>query len=398
MENLLSDRVLNLKESETIKMAQRARDLRSKGHDVINLSLGEPDFDTPGYIKEAAKVALDQGYTKYTPVPGLLELRETISKKFKEENDLHYSPDQIVVSNGAKQSIANIAQALINPGDEVVIFAPYWVSYNAIVRMAGGIPVFIHSSIEQDYKISPDQLNQHLSDKTKFILFSSPCNPTGSVYSKDELKALSEVILKYPNLLVVSDEIYEYINFTSSHHSIGQLPGMLERTATINGFSKGFSMTGWRLGYVGAPLWLAKACSKIQGQFTSGASAFGQKAAADILMGNKSECHKMKKAFQERRELVCTLLNQIPLAKINHPEGAFYIFPDFSGVYGRQYQGQTIHNSVDLCNYLLNEAHVALVPGSAFGQDNCIRISYAASNEEIKEAMSRVAKAIEKLT
>ncbi len=397
MENLLSDKALKLKESETIKMSQRARDLRNQGHDVINLSLGEPDFDTPDYIKEAAKLALDQGYTKYTPVPGLVELRDVISKKFREENGLDYAPDQIVVSNGAKQSLANIAQAVLNPGDEVIIFAPYWVSYRAIVNMAGGIPIFINTTIDDDYKVSAEQLEEHITSKTKFVLFSSPCNPTGSVYSKSELEAMVEVLKKHPNILVVADEIYEYINFTETHHSIGSFEGMIDRTATINGFSKGFSMTGWRLGYVGAPKWLAKACTKIQGQFTSGASAFGQKAAADILLMDKTKCLEMKAAFRQRRELVINLLNKIPLVRVNKPQGAFYIFPDFSGVFGMKFNGHIIGNSVDLCNYLLNEAHVALVPGSAFGLDQCIRISYAASTEEITEALRRITKAIEQL-
>jgi aspartate aminotransferase len=378
-------------------MAQLARDLEDKGHNIISLSLGEPDFDTPYYIKESAIKALKEGYTKYTPVPGLNILREKISEKFKIENNLNYSRDQIVVSNGAKQSLANIAQALINPGDEAIILAPYWVSYDAIVKMAGGTPVIVKAGVEQEFKVTADQIEQAIGPKTKFILFSSPCNPTGSVYSKMELEKIAQMMSKYPDIMIVSDEIYEYITFKEHHVSIGSIPSVAEQVITVNGFSKGFAMTGWRLGYMGAPEWLAKACSKIQGQFTSGATSFGQKAAADILLSDKTEVHQMKAAFLKRRDLILELLSDFPGIRLNVPEGAFYVLPDISYYFDKTHNEQTIKNSDDLSDYLLKEAHVAVVPGSAFGAEECIRISYASSEENLKEASSRIKIALKKL-
>lgn len=392
--NPLSERVQRMSESATIKMAQMARDLKSKGHDVISLSLGEPDFDTPNHIKEAAKKALDDGFTKYTPVPGLVELRQAIVDKFKRDNDLEFNINQIVVSNGAKQCIANLALALLNDGDEAVILAPYWVSYEEIVKMAGGVPVTVTAGIEQDYKVTADQVAAAITDKTKFILFSSPCNPTGSVYSKAELKAIADVVAKHDNLYIISDEIYEYINFGEQHISIGSFDSVKDRTVTVNGFSKGFAMTGWRLGYIGAPLWLADACNKIQGQFTSGANAFGQKAAAYALNASMEETHKMKEAFAKRRELVINGLKEIPGVRVNQPKGAFYVFPDVSEYFGKSNGTTTINNADDFCEYLLLQAHVAVVTGEAFGAPNCFRISYAASEAQLTEAISRMNKAL----
>ncbi|MCB0705612.1 MAG: pyridoxal phosphate-dependent aminotransferase [Saprospiraceae bacterium] len=375
-------------------MSQMARDLRDKGHSVISLSLGEPDFDTPAHIKEAAKKALDDGFTKYTPVPGLLELRQAISRKFKRDNNLDYAPDQIVVSNGAKQSIANLSLALLNEGDEVIILAPYWVSYFEIVRLGGGVPVVIKAGIESDFKVSPDQLAGAITDRTKLVLFSSPCNPTGSVYTKEELFALADVLQAHEQVHVISDEIYEYINFTDKHASIGSHPGIKDRVITINGMSKGFAMTGWRLGYMGAPKWIADACSKIQGQFTSGATSFGQMAAITALESDLGPTYAMRDAFRKRRELVIELLSEIPGMESNHPDGAFYVFPDISFFFGKTLRGYKINNSEDFCLYLLQEAHVAVVEGSAFGADQCFRISYAASEADLREAIGRIKAAL----
>jgi len=394
----LSDRVLAMEESATLKMAKLARQLKDEGHDVIALSLGEPDFDTPDHIKEAAKKALDDGFTKYTPVPGLPELREAICRKFKRDNDLDFNIGQIVVSNGAKQSIANLCMALLNTGDEAIMFAPYWVSYSAIIKVAGGVPVAVKAGIELDFKVSPEQLEEAITDKTRIVLFSSPCNPTGSVYTYDELHAIAKVIARHPNITVISDEIYEHINFTGKHVSIGAFDEVRDRTVTVNGFSKGFAMTGWRLGYIGAPQAIASACSKIQGQNTSGATSFGQKAAAFALDADMGATDRMRAAFYERRDIIVNLLDQIPGVRVNHPTGAFYVFPNVSAVFGRSYNGTTITNSDDLAMYLLTEAHVATVAGSAFGDPECIRISYAASEEQIREAASRIAKAIGKLS
>ena len=390
----VSQRVQNMEESATIKMAQMARDLKAKGHDVISLSLGEPDFDTPVHIKEAAKKALDQGYTKYTPVPGLVELRKAIQTKFKRDNNLEYDLDQIVVSNGAKQSIANLCLSLLDEGDEVIILAPYWVSYSAIVELSGGVPVILKSDIQQDYKVPAKEIAAAITDKTKLLLYSSPCNPTGSVYTFEELKAIAEVIGQHEDIFIISDEIYEYINFTDKHVSIGSFPEVKDRTITVNGFSKGFAMTGWRLGYIGAPKWIADACGKIQGQFTSGATAFGQMAAAHALMADMTPTHEMRKAFLKRRNLVIDLLSQIPGIKVNKPQGAFYIFPDISEFFGKSDGNNTINNADEFSEYLLNTAHVAVVAGTAFGAENCFRLSYAASEAQLREAIRRIKEAL----
>jgi len=386
----LSKKLQNMSESATLKMAQKARDLAAQGKDVISLSIGQPDFDTPEHIKEFAKKALDEGYTKYTPVPGLPVLREAIANKFKRDNKLDYTKDQIVVSNGAKQTIANIMLALLNPGDEVIIFTPYWVSYNDIVRFAGGTPVFVKAGIEKDFKVTPEQLEAAINPKSKIVIFSSPCNPTGSVYSHDELQALAKVIDKYDNLFVVSDEIYEHINFLGKHTSIGQFDIVKDQTITVNGFSKGFAMTGWRLGYMGAPEWLAKACAKVQGQFTSGANAFGQKAAADALMGDMGPTEDMKAAFLRRKKLVLSLIRDIPGITCNDPDGAFYIFPNISKLFGKTNGLLTINSSNDFSNIILSEAHVAIVAGEAFGDKECFRLSYAAADEQLVEALRRI--------
>lgn len=397
MQALLSERVKSLAESETLKMARMARELRAQGFDVISLSLGEPDFDTPDHIKEAATQALKDGYTKYTPVAGLPELVKAISEKLKRDNDLDYRPDQIVVSNGAKQTVYNICQALLNPGDEVVVFSPYWVSYVEIIKLSGGIPVEVYAGVERDFKPSPEQLAAAITPKTKFVLFSSPCNPTGTVFTREELKAYADVVAQHENVLIVSDEIYEYINFTHEHVSIGSFPNVKDRTITINGFAKGFSMTGWRLGYMGAPKTIADACSKIQGQVTSGASSFGQKAGAVALMSDLGPTEAMREAFRERRDIVLSLLEEIPGIKTNHPDGAFYIFPDISAFFGKTDGNVTIHNADDFCDYIMNTVYVALVSGGAFGDPNCFRLSYAASEAQLREAVRRMKEALGRL-
>ncbi len=393
----LSQRLDRMEESATIKMAQMARDLAAQGHEVISLSLGEPDFDTPDHIKEAAKKALDEGYTKYTPVPGLVELREAIVEKFKRDNDLHFDLNQIVVSNGAKQSLANVFLALLDPGDEVVILSPYWVSYSEIVKIAEGVPVPVYAGIEQDYKVSAEQVEAAISGRTKALLFSSPCNPTGSVYTQDELEGIAEVVSRHSQVHIIADEIYEYINFTGRHASIGTIDSVRERTVTVNGFSKGFAMTGWRLGYMGAPLPIAKACNKIQGQFTSGATAFGQKAAAYALQSDLGPTHAMREAFLRRRDLMIEQLSRIPGLKVNKPMGAFYIFPDVSAYFGKSAGNYTIQNADDLCTYVLQEGHVAMVTGRAFGAPDCVRLSYAASEAQLMEAADRLARVLGRL-
>jgi len=371
----LSQLVLQMSESATIKMAQMARDLAAQGHDVISLSLGEPDFDTPQHIKDAAVKALADGYTKYTPVPGLVELRKAIITKFKRDNNLDFDMNR----------------------DEVIILAPYWVSYSAIVKMVGATPVPVSGGIEKDFKVTGDQLKEAITENTKMVLFSSPCNPTGSVYTHDELQDIANVVEQHENITIVSDEIYEYINFTDKHVSIGTFENVKDRTVTVNGFAKGFAMTGWRLGYIGAPAWIAKACAKIQGQFTSGANAFGQMAGAHALTSDLTPTHKMKEAFQKRRDLVKSLLDEIPGVKTNNPQGAFYFFPDISSFFGKSDGEITVNNSVEFCEYLLQNAHVAAVAGSAFGDENCFRISYAASEEQLTEAMKRIKTACAKL-
>ncbi len=387
---ILSQRVTSMAESETLKMAKMARELLEQGHSVISLSLGEPDFDTPDHIKKVATRAIEDGFTKYTPVSGILELKKAISNKFHKENNLPYAVNQIVVSNGAKQSFANICLAMLDEGDEVVVFSPYWVSYVQIIQMAGGKSVIVKAGIDQDYKVSADQVEKAITDRTKFILFSSPCNPTGSVFTRRELDEIANVVAKFPHVYIVSDEIYEYIQFADKHESIGSNPLVFDRTITINGFSKGYAMTGWRLGYMGAPKFIAEACEKIQGQFTSGAASFSQKAAVEALEASNDPTDKMKEAFLVRRDLVIGLLSKIKGIKINHPNGAFYLFPDISWFFGKSNGKDTIRNADDFCDLVMNNVYVGLVSGGAFGAPECIRISYAASEQELREACLRL--------
>jgi len=398
--NTLSQRLQSLAESETLAMTRRSRELAAKGHDIINLSIGQPDFFTPQFIKEAAKEAIDQNITYYPPVAGFKELRESIANKLKRDNNLEYDPSQIVVSTGAKQSIANAVMSLIDPGDEVIVPIPYWVSYREIIKLAGGKAVFVKTSIENDFKVTPADLDKALTQKSKLIIFSSPCNPTGSVYSRQELEHLASLFEKYPSLHIISDEIYELINFNSKHESIAQFESIKDRVILINGVSKGFSMTGWRLGYLAATPEIAKATEKFQGQITSGASSISQmaaKAALDASPENVSEKDKMLEAFLSRRDLLIDGLKEIEGIKTNKPAGAFYIFPDVTSFFGKTYDGNPIEDSNQLADYLLNEAHVATVPGTAFGDPNCIRISYATSEEQLKEALQRIGKALERL-
>lgn len=390
----LSQRVMRMGESETLRMAQKARDLTALGHKVINLSLGEPDFDTPKHIRDAAVKALDDGFTKYTPVPGLQVLRDAIRDKFKRDNNLLFTSNQIVVSNGAKQSLANVMLALLEEGDDVIVFTPYWVSYYEMIRLTGAEPVFLSAGIDQDFKVTPGQLLAALNRRTRMVLFSSPCNPTGAVYSESELRALAEVLRDHPQVIVVSDEIYEYINFTSKHFSIGSIPHMKDRTVTVNGFAKGFAMTGWRLGYMGAPQWISSACSKIQSQFTSGANSFGQVAAAHALNSSLDSTFAMRDQFRKRRDLLSVRLSKIEGWQVNIPEGAFYLFPDISFFFGRQGPDGLISNADDFSDFLLDHAYVALVSGGAFGAPDCIRISYAASESDLIEACDRIAHAM----
>ena len=392
--NLLSERVKNLSESATIAMARKSRELKAQGIDVISLSLGEPDFNTPDFIKQAAKEGIDQNYSKYMAVNGYEDLRMAISAKFKRDNNINYSKDQIVVSTGAKQSIANVVLSLINPGDEVIIPAPYWVSYEEIVKMAEGVPVGLETSIENDFKITPDQLKAAINTKTKLMIYSSPCNPSGSVYTKEELRGLADVLKDHPSIVVISDEIYEHINFTNSYFSMAAFDDMYNQVVTVNGVSKSFAMTGWRLGYIGAPNWIASACTKIQGQFTSGASSISQRAALAAVSEDPKVVIPMKNAFLERRNYMIKELRSISGFNINEPEGAFYLFPDVSAFFGKEFKGNKITNADELCLFLLEEAKVALVTGNAFGSPNCIRISYAASMEELKEAIGRIKNAI----
>ena len=392
--NQVSDRLNRLSESATIAMARKSRELKAQGIDVISLSLGEPDFNTPDFIKEAANDAIEQNYTKYMAVNGYEDLREAISYKFKRDNGLDYHPDQIVVSTGAKQSIANVVMSIVNPGDEVIIPKPYWVTYEEIVKMAEGIPVYVDATIENDFKITPNELADAITSKTRLMIYSSPCNPTGSVYSEDELRELSKVIAQFPNLIVISDEIYEHINFEGHHTSLAQFPEVYDQVVTINGVSKAFAMTGWRLGYIGAPKWIADACTKIQGQFTSGASSISQRAAKAAVEADPSVTFAMRDAFMKRRELVLNQLKEIPGIKTNTPGGAFYVFPDISAFYGKSDGTNYINNADDLSLYLLAKANVALVTGSAFGAPNCIRISYAASENELTEAIRRIKDAL----
>jgi aspartate aminotransferase len=394
---IISDRVNRLSESATIAMARKARELKSQGIDIISLSLGEPDFNTPDFIKDAGKEGIDKNFSKYMPVNGYQDLREAISNKFKRDNGIDYSTEQIVVSTGAKQSIANVVLSLINPGDEVIVPAPYWVSYADIIKMAEGIPVFIDTSIKNDFKISPSELQDAINSKTKMMIYSSPCNPSGSVYSKEELRSLADVLVNYPSITVISDEIYEHINFTGSYFSIGAFPDMYNQVVTINGVSKSFAMTGWRLGYIGAPLHIAQACTKIQGQFTSGTSSISQRAAIAAVLANPSLIHEMRDAFLSRRDFILEELNKINGININQPQGAFYVFPDVSAFFNKSYGDFKITNSDKLAMYILETAKVAVVTGNAFGSPNCIRISYASSMEKLKDAMNRIATALNNL-
>ena len=394
----LSDRLNVMEESATIAMSRKSRELKAEGKDIISLSLGEPDFHTPEFIKEAAVEAMRNNFTTYSPVPGYDDLRQAISDKFKRDNDLNYGIDQIVVSTGAKQSIANVVMSIVNNGDEVIIPAPYWVSYIEIVKVSEGTPVIVSAGIESDFKITPDQLEAAITSKTKMMIFSTPCNPTGSVYSKAELRGLADVLVKYPNIVVLSDEIYEHINFGLEHASLAQFDDVYNQIVTVNGVSKAWAMTGWRLGYIGANKEIASACSKVQGQFTSGTCSITQKASIAALKADPAILKDMILAFSNRRKLVLDALSKINGVKTNQPQGAFYVFPDVSFFYGKSYQGRIINNGSDLCMYLLDEALVALVTGEAFGDDNCIRISYAASEETLTEAMARIKTALEKLS
>ena len=392
--NSLSDRINNLSTSQTLAMAALARELKAQGKDIISLSLGEPDFNTPDFIKEAAKKAIDENYSTYSPVDGYQELKEAICRKFKRDNNLEYKSANIVVSTGAKQSLYNIAQVMLNDGDEVILPAPYWVSYFEIVKMAGGIPVEVPTSVESDFKITPQQLEAAITPKTKMIWYSSPCNPSGSVYSREELTALAKVLEKYPNIYVVADEIYEHINFSGTFCSIASIPGMFEKTITVNGVAKAFAMTGWRIGYIGAPEFIAKACTKMQGQVTSGANSIAQRATITAVDADPSVLNEMVAAFKSRRNLVVGLINAIPGLKLNVPEGAFYVFPDVSSYFGKTLRGKLINNADDFSMYLLAEANVATVTGDAFGNPNCIRFSYATSEELLTEALRRIKEAL----
>ena len=394
MNQLLSERILNMATSATLAMAAKARELKSEGKDIIGLSLGEPDFNTPDFIKDAAKQAIDDNFNSYTPVDGYAELKQAIITKFKRDNNLSYTPSQIVVSTGAKQCLANVALVLLNKGDEVILPCPYWVSYSDIVKLSEGIPVEVKTSIETDFKMTAAQLEAAITPKTKMIWFSSPCNPSGSLYSREELRALADVLKKYPEIYIVSDEIYEHINFGSGHASIAEFEDMYDRTITVNGVSKAFAMTGWRIGFLGAPEKIARACNKMQGQITSGANCIAQRAVITALEASPSKVQYMIDEFKVRRDLILNILKDINGFSCNTPEGAFYVFPDVSALFGKTFKGKQINNATDLSLFLLEEALVATVTGDAFGNPNCIRISYAASQEQIVEAIERIKKAL----
>lgn len=394
MNHLLSDRINNLSTSQTLAMAALARELKAQGKDIISLSLGEPDFNTPDFIKEAAKKAIDENYSTYTPVDGYVELKEAICRKFKRDNGLDYKPANIVVSTGAKQSLYNVAQVMLNEGDEVILPAPYWVSYYEIIKLSGGVPVIVPTTVESEFKITADQLEKAITPKTKMIWFSSPCNPSGSVYSRAEFEAMAKVLEKHPDIFAVADEIYEHINFTGTFCSIASVPGMFNRTITVNGVAKAFAMTGWRIGYIGAPEFIAKACTKMQGQVTSGANSIAQRATIAAVEADPSVLHDMVKAFHSRRDLVVKGVREIPGFKCTVPEGAFYVFPDVSYYFGKTLRGKTINNADDFSMYLLSEANVATVTGDAFGNPNCIRLSYATSEELLTEALRRIKEAL----
>lgn len=393
----LAGRIERLTESQTIAMAKLSRELQEQGHDIISLSLGEPDFITPEYIREGAKKAIDEGYTHYPPISGYADVRKAISEKFKKENNLNFSPEQIVVSTGAKQAIANVILCLVDPGDEVLVPAPYWVSYTQLIQLAGGVPVFLNAGIESDFKVTPEQVEKAITSKTKMFIFSSPCNPTGTVYSKKELHGLAQVFATHKNITVLSDEIYEHINFIGQHESIAQFPEMKDNVVVVNGVSKGYAMTGWRIGYIGAPLAIAKACDKMQGQFTSAASSIAQKAAMIALTQNTDDMNTMVESFKRRRDLVLNMLKEIKGLKLNTPDGAFYVFPDVSYYFGKTDGKTVIKNPSDLCMYLLNDAKVSLVTGEAFGDGNCVRFSYATSDKLLVEACKRLKQSLAKL-
>lgn len=393
----LSNRLQRLAPSATLAMSQKSSEMKAQGIDVINLSVGEPDFNTPDHIKEAAKKAIDENFSRYSPVPGYADLRQAIVEKLKRENQLDYTVNEICVSNGAKQSVCNTVMALVNPGEEVVIPAPYWVSYPQMALLAGGVPVFVQAGFEQDFKMTAEQLEAAITPKTRLLILCSPSNPTGSVYSKEELKALAEVILRHDDLYVLADEIYEHINYTGRHESIAQFPGMKERTIVVNGVSKAYAMTGWRIGYIAAPEWIVKGCNKLQGQYTSGPCSVSQKAAEFAYKESQSCVEEMRQAFERRRNLIVDLARQIPGLEVNVPQGAFYLFPKCSSFYGKKAGDRTINNSTDLAMYLLEVGHVATVGGDAFGDPECFRMSYATSDDNIREAMRRIAEALDKL-
>ena len=393
----LSNRLNRLAPSETLAMSQKSNDMKAQGIDIINLSVGEPDFNTPDHIKEAAKQAVDNNFSKYSPVPGYMDLRKAIVTKLKKENGLEYTTNEILCSNGAKQSVCNTLMALINDGDEVIIPAPYWVSYPQMVKLAGGDPVIVNAGFDQNFKMTPDQLEAAITPKTKMLIICSPSNPTGSVYSKEELKGLADVILKHEDLFVLADEIYEHINYIGKHESIAQFPGMKERSIIVNGVSKAYAMTGWRIGFIAGPEWIVKGCNKLQGQYTSGPCSVSQKAAEEAYIGSQECVDEMRKAFERRRNLIVKLANEIQGLEVNNPEGAFYLFPKCSSFFGKSDGNTMINTSTDLAFYLLETAHVATVGGDAFGDPECFRMSYATSDENIHEAMRRIKEALEKL-
>lgn len=393
----LSDRLNRLAPSATLAMSQKSSEMKAQGIDVINMSVGEPDFNTPEHIKDAAKKAIDENFSRYSPVPGYMDLREAISSKLKRENGLDYGVNEILVSNGAKQSVCNTIMALVNDGDEVIIPAPYWVSYPQMAKLAGGEPVIVEAGFEQDFKMTPEQLEAAITPKTKFLILCSPSNPTGSVYNEEELRGLADVIKRHEDLYVLADEIYEHINYIGKHHSIAQIEGMKERTIVVNGVSKAYAMTGWRIGYIAAPEWIVKGCNKLQGQYTSGPCSVSQKAAVEAYMASQDCVEEMRKAFERRRDLIVSLAKDIPGLEVNVPQGAFYLFPKCSSFFGKTDGTHVINNSTDFALYLLEVGHVATVAGDAFGDPECFRMSYATSDDNIREAMSRIKSAVARL-
>lgn len=393
----LSNRLNRLAPSQTLAMSQKSGEMKAQGIDVINMSVGEPDFNTPDHIKEAAKKAVDENFSRYSPVLGYMDLRKAIVAKLKNENNLDYTTSEILVSSGAKQSVCNTVMALVNDGEEVIIPAPYWVSYPQMVKLAGGTPVIVNAGFEQNFKMTPEQLEAAITPKTRMLILCSPSNPTGSVYTKDELEALAEVIKRHDDLFVLADEIYEHINYVGKHESIAQFPGMKERTIIVNGVSKAYAMTGWRIGFIAAPEWIVKGCNKLQGQYTSGPCSVSQKAAEAAYTTSQECVETMRKAFERRRDLIVELAKEIPGLEVNCPQGAFYLFPKCSGFYGKSYEGKTINNSTDLAMFLLEEGHVATVGGDAFGDPECFRMSYATSDDNIREAMRRIKETLAKL-